>query len=195
MAVERVNQDRGSAYHREPGDLTPRITPSRTDRQQMERVVAAQSPARDNARTLWLDYRTHTPGFDPRAVLVANPLPGFDPAQVLHPNTARRQISTAAAPEEDEVASDEPLDVVAIARQLQDVRADMLASRLQKAVDVLVECKIAAAGDGAMTIKEVLFDLYEAGILTKDQVSHRGGLDPADFHEELRDYRSRQPRP
>ena len=100
----------------------------------------------------------------------------------------------AAAPLQGAGEGHEPFDVVAMARSAegQATRAKMLAARLERAVDALVECKLRGREDDPAALRDVLFDLYEAGILLRDQVSHRGRLDPADFYEELRAYRLRR---
>jgi hypothetical protein len=93
-------------------------------------------------------------------------------------------------------ATDEPFDFGEFARSAegQARRAEMAEARLECAVGALIECRLQGREDDPAGLREVLFDLYEAGILTRDQVRLRGRLDPADFHDELLGYRKRKAR-
>jgi hypothetical protein len=73
-------------------------------------------------------------------------------------------------------------------------RAEMAEARLEKAVGALIACRLHGREDDPTGLRDVLFDLYEAGILTRDQVRLRGQLDSADFHDELLVYRRRKTR-
>ncbi|MGH2560230.1 MAG: hypothetical protein ACRDJH_14300 [Thermomicrobiales bacterium] len=82
-------------------------------------------------------------------------------------------------------------DVRAVAREWQEVGAALLAEQLERALDEIIALRLAGKALDTTATLDVLFDLYEAEILRKDQVRQRGELDPAQFHEELRAYRLR----
>jgi len=83
------------------------------------------------------------------------------------------------------------IDAVDVALDRQDVHAELLGARLDRAVDALVEARLALAGLGhdPAARRRILFDLYDEDILTKAQVRQRGELDPAEFHGLLRAHR------
>ncbi|MBA2518837.1 MAG: hypothetical protein H0V24_04170 [Chloroflexia bacterium] len=83
-------------------------------------------------------------------------------------------------------------DLLAFAHKGQQARAELLVERLELAIDAILEAKLRPGNDDVTAKREVLFELYDREILTRDQVRRRGELDPADFFEELQAYRLRQ---
>lgn len=84
-------------------------------------------------------------------------------------------------------------DLIEYAREGQQARAEELAERLELAIDMLLESKLSGGqADDVVVTRSILFELYDRGILTRDQVRRRGDLDPADFYEELQAYRLHQ---
>ena len=103
---------------------------------------------------------------------------------------AGRQAPAASGPSRPE-GTTQPFDIIAVARERQDVRADMLAERLDRAVDALVACRLAGTDGSVAERRRVIFGMYEDAILTKAQVIRREELDPEQFYEELRSHRLR----
>jgi hypothetical protein len=101
----------------------------------------------------------------------------------------RRERDEPAGP--DQGGDSGPIDLVAIARERQDVRAKLLEERLERAVDTLVRCKLPGQAHDRAAVRAILFELYEKEILTKADVRRRGQLGPEEFYEELRAYRLR----
>lgn len=85
----------------------------------------------------------------------------------------------------------QPFSVASVARARQDVRAEMLKDRLGRAVDALIECKTHGIDDVGVR-QDVLFELYEDGILTRSEVGERGALAPEDFYDALHNFRQRR---
>jgi hypothetical protein len=83
-------------------------------------------------------------------------------------------------------------EIIAWAREGQQVRAEMLSERLDLAIDELLSARLQGREDDLNAKRQVLFYLYEREILTRGQVRARGELDAAEFYEELRAYRRRR---
>lgn len=87
-------------------------------------------------------------------------------------------------PESDE------LDLASLVRQSEDVLLKELRERFERLVDTFVRYRL-GSDDERSALLEVLFDLYEEGLLSKAEVRRRGGIEPEDFYDELRAYRVR----
>jgi hypothetical protein len=96
------------------------------------------------------------------------------------------ELDTTPEPGESELA--------ASVEQSQDVLIDMLKDRFERMVDAFVRQRIGTNGDQLATL-DVLFELYEEGLLTKGEVRRRGDLEPEAFFGELRAYRQRRAAP
>ena len=96
--------------------------------------------------------------------------------------------TTSSAPA---ATPDRSFDVLALVREQQGFHAGLLAEQLERAIDALLECKLVGKAGDLAAKRGALFDLYDAGIVTKAQVRRRGLLEPAQFHEELRSHRMR----
>ena len=104
---------------------------------------------------------------------------------------SRRQIDRVgeAAVALEIAHSDAPgLDMGKLAAERQDIRSEMLAERLARALDALIAAKLQGRSDRDSQLS-VLFELYEDEILTKSEVRERAGLEPDDFQAQLRAYR------
>jgi hypothetical protein len=88
-------------------------------------------------------------------------------------------------------ADERSFDLLALVREQQDVVADLLEEQLERALDLLIDCRLASGAGTLADKRRVLFDLYDAGVVTKSQVRERGGLEPGEFHVELRAHRTR----
>jgi hypothetical protein len=77
-----------------------------------------------------------------------------------------------------------------IVAQSQDVLLAMLKDRFERVVDALVDARLATAG-GQSTTRDVLFQLYDDGLLTKAEVRKRGNVSPEEFYDELGAFRRR----
>ena len=85
-------------------------------------------------------------------------------------------------------------ELAASVEQSQDVLIDMLKDRFERMVDALVRQRIGTDWDHVAML-DVLFELYDEGLLTKGEVRRRGSLDPEAFYGELRAYRQRRAAP
>lgn len=83
-------------------------------------------------------------------------------------------------------------ELIAWAKEGQQARAEILSERLELAIDEILASRLQGHENDQRAKRDVLFELYEREILTRDQVRNRGALDPADFYEELRAYRQRR---
>ena len=81
-------------------------------------------------------------------------------------------------------------DLAASVEQSQDVLIEILKDRFERVVDTLLCYRLGDRDDRATRL-DVLFELYEDGLLTKGEVRRRGNLEPAEFHDELRAFRQR----
>lgn len=101
-------------------------------------------------------------------------------------NSSTDQVNSGSEP------SDADGWLMAFLEEGHQARAEELARRLELAVDALLESIWRDSQPADDEKLDVLFDLYEREILTRDQVRRRGNLEPAEFHEALRFYRQRQ---
>lgn len=84
---------------------------------------------------------------------------------------------------------DQAIDVLAAARENQQVQVGLLREQLERAIDALVAARLGDAIDDLDEKRRVLFDLYGERIVTKAQVRERGALGPDEFHQYLRAHR------
>ena len=89
-----------------------------------------------------------------------------------------------------EATSDD--EIIAWARDGLEARAEILSERLELAIDEILATRLQDRVNDLAAKRDLLFDLYEREILTRDQVRVRVSLDPSDFYEELRAYRQRR---
>ena len=83
-----------------------------------------------------------------------------------------------------------PEDLAAVVEESPDVLLERLKDRFERAIDALLRARQDAVGH-RLTTRDILFGLYEEGLLTKAEVRLRGGLGPEEFHDGLHAYRLR----
>lgn len=83
-------------------------------------------------------------------------------------------------------------EIIAWARDGLEARSEILSERLELAIDEIIKARLQDRVNDVAAKRDLLFDLYEREILTRDQVRVRGNLDPSAFYEELRAYRQRR---
>ena len=94
---------------------------------------------------------------------------------------------------EDREEQPEPFDILQVFKDSQDIRAEMVVERLDRAIDALLACRLGAADtDGMDAKRDVLFELYEAQIAMKTRVRALGALEPEEFYDEWRGSRLRR---
>ncbi|MBA2519341.1 MAG: hypothetical protein H0V24_06725 [Chloroflexia bacterium] len=98
------------------------------------------------------------------------------------------------APAEGQAASDWLLDPAVFALESQRASIETLEAQLERAVDALIAHRLDDPTDLGGH-RQVLFDLYEADIISKPEVRRRGDLAPAEFYDEIRKYRVRKRQP
>lgn len=82
------------------------------------------------------------------------------------------------------------LDLAGLAKQSHDILLEQLRDRFERAIDALLRYRLGSSYERSALL-QVLFDLYDEGLLTKAEVRRRGRIEPEDFYDELRAYRRR----
>jgi hypothetical protein len=83
-----------------------------------------------------------------------------------------------------------PIDIVAIARAGRTADGELLEERLNRAIEALIDLKLAARAGDRAALRTVLFELYDASVLTKGEVYRRGEIAPEEFFDLLDAYRT-----
>ena len=107
------------------------------------------------------------------------------------PSPERGGGADRTAEVDPDLVSEAGMDVIAIARERQDVVADLLEEQLELALDALIACRLGEAQDDLEAKRLLLAELYDAGIASKAQVYERGKLELGQFFDYLRAYRLR----
>ena len=102
---------------------------------------------------------------------------------------AARERVTELYPETDPASNE--VNLASLVNQSQDVLLKELRERFERLVDVFVRYRL-GANDDRSALLEVLFDLYEVGLLSKAEVRRRGRIEPEDFYDELHAFRLRR---
>lgn len=128
---------------------------------------------------------------DNRQETTLNSTPEPTAVSLVPPASRTALIEAEPAHSEGEPGSGGLFDPVALAQEGTRFLIETLESRLERAVDALIDHRLDDPTD-IEARRQILFDLYEADIVSKPDLRRRGALEPAEFHDEIRKYRVRQ---